>query len=132
MSDPVNLKPDGLGVAGALLWGKFVPTFQFEEREEEVLIQACRQADDIAGLEQAVEDEGRIVEGSRGQRRMNAVVTELRQSRLALARLLGMLKLPDDDGRPMSAKSERAQRAAFARWDRTAEVRATRKSNGAA
>ncbi len=134
MSDEpiVNVEPDGLGVAGAELWARFVPSLVFEQREEAVLVQACRQADDLAALEAAVAIAGAIVEGSRGQRRMNPVITELRQGRLALARLLGMLKLPDEDGRPMTARQERAQRAAFSRWDRTADARRERRSGGAA
>lgn len=120
----------GLGDAGRALWARFVPTFVLEERETEVLVLACRQADDIALLETALADEGAIVDGSRGQRRMNAAFTELRLARLAQKNLLGALKLPGEDERPMSAASERAQRAANARWSRTADARASRKAAG--
>jgi hypothetical protein len=131
VSEYVNVEPEGLGAAGAALWAKFVPAFVFEAREEAVLVLACRQQDDIATLEAALADEGAVVTGSRGQQRVNGALAELRQARLAQARLLGSLKLPEeDDDKPRDAKSKRAQHAAHARWSRTADLRASRKNPG--
>ena len=53
---------------------------------------------------------------------------ELRQTRTALARLIGQLRIPDDDGVPRSEESKRKSRAAHARWDKTAAARAERRS----
>jgi molybdenum-dependent DNA-binding transcriptional regulator ModE len=87
---------------------------------------ACRHADMIHRLEELLSD--RLVSaGSAGQPRLSAAVTELRQSRLALSRLLTDLALPVDDvgedGEAVPVKlaspaSRRASHAATARHDR--------------
>jgi hypothetical protein len=60
-----------------------------------------------------------MVAGAAGQPRLNMAVVELRQARVALARLLGDVKLPDDEGTPATVASARGRRAAAARWSRT-------------
>jgi phage terminase small subunit len=129
--------PRRLDAAGRALWREIqraVPEdAELDEREVAVLREACQQADVNAALAVAVELDGVVVEGSAGQPRLNAAVTELRQGRLALVRLLGELKLPDMDERPRSMRSERARRAANSRWeyrDRLAEQR-RRRAQGA-
>ena len=82
-----------------------------------VLDHACRLADSVDALAAAVEQDGVVVIGAAGQKRLNATVVELRQSRLALAKLLGSLALPSsEDERPMSDASRRTQHAARSRW----------------
>lgn len=112
--------PAKLGDAGGALWRALTSAYEFEPPELVVLAAACRQADDIAALEQCILDDGLVVTGSAGQPRLSAAVTEARQGRLALARLLGDLAIPTADGesveRPMTAASKRAQKAADARW----------------
>ena len=49
---------------------------------------ACAQADQNASLENALKEDGLTVRGAAGQSRLNAAATELRQGRLALAKLL--------------------------------------------
>jgi hypothetical protein len=71
----------------------------------------------VAALEAAVKRDGMTVLGSAGQSRLNPAVTELRQARLALARLLGELSLPDEEDKRRSAASRRGQRAVRSRWD---------------
>lgn len=111
--------PEGLGAAGTALWCGLTDVYVFAPREVAVLTLACRQADDVAALEAALAEDGPVVVGSRGQPRLSAVVTELRQGRVALARLLGDLALPgEDDQVPRTAASERASRAAQVRWSR--------------
>lgn len=56
---------------------------------------ACRQADDIRRLEQAIEQDGLMVVGSASQRRLNAAVTEVRQGRIALQQLVGAIAFPN-------------------------------------
>jgi hypothetical protein len=56
------------------------------------------------------------VEGSCGQLVVNPSIGEARQARLALARLLGALELPDLSGAMRDQPSRDAQRAARARW----------------
>ena len=106
------------GEAGTALWEALTGAYDFGAGERPVLAAACRQADDVALLEAAIATDGATVEGSAGQPRLNAALTEVRQGRLALAKLLGALAVPEDDDRPLTAAGRRAQTAANARWDR--------------
>lgn len=114
--------PAGLKTAGKRLWKSVTEVFGLEVRELEVLAMACRQADDLAALDAAIDRYGLMIEGSKGQDRINPLVTEARQARLALTRLLGDLSLPDDTGQgelpgmPPTQASRRAQKAANVRW----------------
>lgn len=117
--------PSGLGNTGRALWRSIhgaLPTdaedaMEFDERELAILRQACRQADDIASLEGALKAAGVTVRGSKGQPRLNPIVTELRMARIALARLLGELDIPGGVAeQPATARSRRAQHAASVRW----------------
>jgi hypothetical protein len=121
--------PKGLGDPGAALWRSILAALppddpehpedavEFDERELATLELACRQADDVAALEAALEAIGSVwLEGSKGQPVLNPIVGELRQGRLALARLLGGLGLPNVDGRRVSAASARGRKAAEVRW----------------
>lgn len=111
--------PVGLAKAGRALWRSLTGAYEFDLVEMAILAAACRQADDIAALEDAIAVDGVTVVGSAGQPRLNAAITEVRQGRLALGRLLGQLAIPlDAEGRPMTEASRRAQRAANARWNR--------------
>jgi P27 family predicted phage terminase small subunit len=113
--------PQGLRAAGKALWRAIhagLPAeCELDERELAILAAACRQADDVATLEEAVARDGVMIAGAQGQTRLNAAVTEARQGRVALARLLGELDLSDPDAEPRSARSRHAQKAARARWD---------------
>jgi hypothetical protein len=112
--------PSGLGESGRGLWCTVIADvpgdWELDARDFAVLEAACRQADDVADLEAAVSRDGVMVEGAAGQRRLNAAVTELRQARLALGRLLGQVDLPGERRRPLTEASRRAQRAAHVRW----------------
>ena len=80
------------------------------------LLLAARQLDDVARLEQLLDTDGLVTTGSAGQPRLSAVVTELRQARLAAARLLDALALPVDDSGSSTPAVKRARRAAESRW----------------
>ena len=112
--------PTGLGKAGQALWTRLVSVYDFDPWEVIVVESAARQADDVAALEKVIKDQGVIAKGSAGQMRLAQVVTEVRQGRIAVARLLAELRLPAEDAaeQPMTGRSIRAQRAANARWDR--------------
>ena len=69
---------------------------EVDERELAILTLACRQADTVASLEAAVKRDGVMIPGAKGQRRLNATVTELRNGRLALTKLLGELEGVED------------------------------------
>jgi phage terminase small subunit len=112
--------PSGLEASGRALWRTVIADvpadWELDARDLAVLEAACRQADDVAALEAAVARDGVTVVGAAGQARLNAAVTELRQARLALARLLGQVDFPDEGGRPVTEASRRAQHAANTRW----------------
>ncbi len=109
-----------LGPAGKALVTRFTDEFDLEEREIAILHAAAHQADDIRALEASIERDGVTVAGSQGQPRLNQAVTEVRQARVALARLLGQLNLPDPvSEKPESHTTLRARKAAEARWKRS-------------
>ncbi len=111
--------PPKLGRAGRALWRSIVDVYALDAREVATLTAACRQADDVAALEAALAGSDLIVPGSKGQPTLNDIVAELRQGRLALARLLAALDLPDEEGVPrtLTPAQLQAKKAADTRWD---------------
>jgi hypothetical protein len=90
--------------------------WELDEREEAILRLAARQADDLARLEKAISRDGAMALGSAGQPVVNPAITEARQARLAIGRLLGTLHLPDADQEPKTLAARRNQAAAQTRW----------------
>ncbi len=132
-SKPKPRTPANLGPAGKALWRRLTASYVFAEHELALLEVAAHQADDVAALERAIAEDGYIVAGSQGQPRLSGAVTEVRQGRLALGKLLAQLALPDEDGEAApSPASLRARKAANARWARTAELREWRRNRGQA
>jgi hypothetical protein len=109
--------PAGLGKAGKAVWRGITSVYQLDPRETVTLAAACRAADDIAALEGALAEGELVVAGSAGQPVLNGLVAELRQGRLALARLLGRLDLPPVEAPQLTAAQERSRRAAVSRWE---------------
>jgi len=125
--------PAGTGKAGRAFWREVVGTYSLSPGELPLLALAARQADDTAALEALLASDGLSVAGSMGQMRLNAVVTELRQSRLALVRMLDALALPvEQGGASLTPAQRRARQAADARWDghRTIQERRARLTAG--
>jgi hypothetical protein len=113
--------------AGARLRHAVLGEYELATAEVAILDLAAAQLDDIAALEKVLKRDGLIVTGSTGQPRLSAVVAELRQSRIALAKLLGELALPiDDEAAGMTPASRRAQHAARSRWGRRDRFEADR------
>jgi phage terminase small subunit len=113
--------PNGLEAPGKALWRAVhndLPSgWEFDGRDLQLLAQACRQIDVVAGLEAEIERRGLFVRGSQMQSRLNPAIAEARQGRLAVGRLLGLIHMPtDEDSKPVSAASERARKAAQSRW----------------
>jgi hypothetical protein len=71
--DVTTPPPEGLRDAGEALWTNFLGDvgegWALDARELHLLRQACRCADELAELESAVDDDGVVVRGSRGQAR---------------------------------------------------------------
>jgi P27 family predicted phage terminase small subunit len=115
--------PKGLGNSGRSLWSqiqKALPAqWELDERELAILAAACRQRDDLAKLEASIAKFGVMSVGSKGQPVVNPAVSEARQARLAIGRLLGEISLPDEAAnRPLTGRSRRAKHAADTRWNR--------------
>src|SRR5687767_4470125 len=88
------------------------PGVELDEREEAILDLASRQARDVAAAEADIDARGYLVPGSRGQQVINPSVAEVRQSRLALGKLLGQLDLPESTRDAVTS----ARHAAERRW----------------
>lgn len=124
--------PSGLKAAGRRVWtsilGGIAEGYELDERELLVLEAAARQADQNRALEVALADAGVTVAGSAGQPRLNPAATELRQGRLAFDKLLGSLRLPDEDaGERLTERGRRAKHAADSRWSAHREQEAQRR-----
>lgn len=120
MTDARPTPPAGLAASGKRLWrsivGDLADGMELDERELAILAAAGRQADTIAALERSIKRDGHMLRGAAGQRRLNGAVTEARQGRVALARLLGELDLPGEQPGSQTASSQRARKAANVRW----------------
>jgi hypothetical protein len=90
------------------------PGVEFDEREETLLNLAARQARDVERAEADLEERGYLVSGSQGQQVVNPSLSEARQGRVVLGRLLGQLDLPDSTRDAVRS----ARHAAEARWQR--------------
>jgi len=93
--------PKGTGTAGRGLWKSITGGFELELHEKAVLAQAVHVADRIAALDAVVDAEGVMHDDPKRGPVAHPALIESRQQRLALARLLTALRLPDtDDQRP--------------------------------
>lgn len=89
--------PRGLRSSGRALWVSVLNDYELDEHEEVMLRECCRTADSIDALQAVVDSEGVLSESSQGVRAHPALV-ELRQQRVAFARLLTALRIPQADG----------------------------------
>lgn len=112
--------PAKLGTKAKRLWGSISGTYDLRPDELRILEDACREVDIVERLEDEFRGHPTMVEGSMGQMVVSPLLQELRQHRSIVARLLGQLKLPDEDGRAQESVSNAARKAAQARWSRGA------------
>lgn len=98
--------PDGLKWNGRKLWQATVAEFELSEHETNLLLQACRQVDILDLLQAHVDVDGPVIDGPTGPRIHSALI-ELRQGRIALARLLAALGLPTGDADADGPKRQR-------------------------
>ncbi len=98
----MSKKPSDIDLIEAIRTG--LPAgVELDEREEALLDLAARQARDVAAAEADIESRGYLVEGSRGQQVINPSLAEVRQSRLALGKLLGSIDCPRAQEMPSGA-----------------------------
>lgn len=96
--------PAGLKTSGRRLWRAVMSGFVLDQHEETLLREACRTADLLDELQTIVEAEGPMSASSQGVR-VHPAAVELRQQRIAFARLLTGLRIPTGD-----ENDERTQR----------------------
>jgi hypothetical protein len=84
---------------------------EWDERDRALLDLAARQAADIDRLEADITEQGVRVQG-RGASVVNQSLCEVRQARVALARILGQVDIPDTT----PTRKLHARKAAVARW----------------
>jgi hypothetical protein len=75
--------------------------------------------DTLTRLDAALAGAPLVVKGSMGQEREHPLLSEARQQRSALARLLGQLALPEEDSNQLSKVQQRsvwARQMARERW----------------
>lgn len=112
--------PAGLRTAGRALWARVVGEYEMSPGELSVLEHACRTADELDALTDALKGQPAMVEGSTGQPKAHPLYAELRSHRRLLDTLVNSLALPmpeESTGRP---RSTQARRAARTRHDRDA------------
>lgn len=111
--------PVGLKTAGMFLWDKTTANYSLRADELLLLEQACREADLIADIQDAMRFDSLTVEGSQGQVVANPLLSEIRQHRMLYSQLLGRLNLPDLDDSQVSglrAVPNQQRDAVNSRW----------------
>jgi hypothetical protein len=84
--------PNGLGPAGKQLWHEIVAAFTLRPDGQALLVQACKLSDEIHALELALLEAPPIITSyPAGSYKSNPLYSQVRDHRLALARLLQQL-----------------------------------------
>jgi hypothetical protein len=96
--------PKGLAATGRRLWKSVLDTYELDQHEELLLLQACRTADRLDRLDAEASTAPVTVTNYKGDQVPHPALTESRQQALTLARLLASLRLPSGD------EQERPQR----------------------
>jgi len=78
--------PGGLKLAGRRLWDSVLADYELDEHERSLLMQACQTLDIVDGLQKVVDELG--VDCALKE------LAEVRQQRIAYARLIAALRLP--------------------------------------
>lgn len=131
--DEIPLPPRGLDAAGKKLWRVYAGDranpedthWVFNTSELDTLRRACLLEDVAERLRAELKDSTLTVRGSQGQPTANALIGELRQTQLAVHRLLLSLGVPgledvENDDKSLKTgrfSSETGQKAAHSRWD---------------
>ena len=84
----------GLCTVGKRMWRRILAGYELRPDELFLLENACKVANAVARLEAAMQGEPLMVKGSMNQLREHPLLSEARQQRALLARLLGQLKAP--------------------------------------
>jgi hypothetical protein len=94
--------PEGLGAGGRRLWRAVLRDYELAEHEMLLLREAAFTSDLCEALQAVIDAEGPTTANHLGGVKMHPALAELRQQRLALARLVVCLRVPlgdEDAGR---------------------------------
>ena len=105
MSEPktqVQRAPSGLAKSGRRLWRSIADEYDLEIHEQLLLGEACRVADRLDLLADALKDAPLTTRNARGDEVSNPLLVESRMLGAAFAKLIASLRLPtgDEDSRP--------------------------------
>jgi hypothetical protein len=100
--------PAGLRAPGRRLWASIIDSYDLDEHELALVVEAVRTVDLCDTLDAAVRKDGPLIESPQGLKAHPAAV-EARQQRIALARLLAALRMPAGEGADQ-AQDRRPQR----------------------
>ena len=89
--------PPGARAGGRRLWRSVLAKYELEEHELALLREAARLVDLLDELHQVTERDGAVIIGPDDQPRTHPAAVEARQSRIALSRVLAVLRLPEGD-----------------------------------
>jgi hypothetical protein len=95
--------PRGLKRGGKVVYADVAGRFDLSATEKGQLLQIARTVDALDDLQEIVDAEGVLVDAPKGARRPNPALVELRAQRLALARLVSLLHIPDDPDKVLNA-----------------------------
>ncbi|WP_426325710.1 P27 family phage terminase small subunit [Microbacterium sp. E-13] len=121
--DALPNAPEGLNERGREFWNAMQLAVleddaEFDTSETAALEEACRVLDTIGQLSNRVDRDGYTVTGSRGQIVVHPAVQEIRLQQTTLARLLGIVKLPEDPKERERWLISRAKAGAAGRWEK--------------
>ena len=96
MPENVPKPPRDLLRSGRALWRAVLADFDLDEHERQLLHETCRTRDLCDRLQAVLDEEGPMSTSSQGIR-VHPAAVELRQQRIALARLLAALNVPSGE-----------------------------------
>src|SRR5664279_4290639 len=107
--------PTGLGTAGKRLWRAVLEPYELDEHELLLLREACRTVDVLDRLHEEAAAAPVTVENFRGDQVAHPAMTEARQQRITLTRLLASLRLPagEDDATMVRPQRRGAARGSY-------------------
>jgi len=106
---PRQTKTSGLGSSGTALFTSIDDHYELEVHERLLLVEACRTADRLNAIADALASAPLTVTNARGDEAAQPLLSEARQQQLVLARLIASLRLPSGEA------DERPQRRGAAR-----------------
>jgi hypothetical protein len=119
---PTLPPPKGLRSGSRKFWKTATAGVIWRPDELILLENACKTMDLVEQLDAAMDGQPLVVPGSLGQLREHPLLSEARQQRAALARLLAQLKYPEPEmdahSRTAGERSSAARKLAAERWSR--------------